>query len=36
MAFSPEQAVKIISDGCGTQFDPELKTVFLSAAGRFK
>jgi putative two-component system response regulator len=35
-AFPPEQAVKIITDGCGTQFDPELKKAFLSAAGRFK
>jgi putative two-component system response regulator len=34
-AFPPEQAVKIISDGCGTQFDPELTTVFLAAVGRF-
>jgi putative two-component system response regulator len=35
-AFPPDQAVKIINDGCGTQFDPELKNVFLAAAGRFK
>jgi putative two-component system response regulator len=34
-AFPPGQAVKIISDGCGTQFDPYLKNVFLAAAGRF-
>jgi putative two-component system response regulator len=34
-AFSPEQAVKIISDGCGTQFDPDLTKVFLSASKRF-
>jgi putative two-component system response regulator len=35
-AFAPEQAVKIIDDGCGTQFDPGLKNVFLAAAKRFK
>jgi putative two-component system response regulator len=35
-AFPPEQAVKIISDGCGTQFDPALKNVFLSAAEHFR
>jgi putative two-component system response regulator len=35
-AFPPEQAVKIIIEGCGTQFDPELKSVFLAASGRFK
>jgi HD-GYP domain-containing protein (c-di-GMP phosphodiesterase class II) len=35
-AFPPEQAVKIISDECGTQFDPELKNIFLFAAGRFR
>ncbi|MDR2019459.1 MAG: HD domain-containing protein [Treponema sp.] len=35
-AFPPEEAVKIISDGCGTQFDPELKNVFLAAAERLK
>jgi putative two-component system response regulator len=35
-AFPPEQAVKIIGEGCGTQFDPELKNVFLAAAARFK
>jgi putative two-component system response regulator len=34
-AFPPEQAVKIIIDGCGTQFDPDLKNVFLSASERF-
>jgi putative two-component system response regulator len=34
-AFPPDQAVKIISDGCGTQFDPALKTVFLAASRRF-
>jgi putative two-component system response regulator len=34
-AFSREQAVKIIMDGCGTQFDPDLKDVFFSASGRF-
>ncbi|MDR2631913.1 MAG: response regulator [Spirochaetaceae bacterium] len=34
-AFPPEQAVKIIIDGCGTQFDPTLKNVFLSASKRF-
>jgi putative two-component system response regulator len=34
-AFSPEQAVKIVIDGCGIQFDPDLKNIFLSAARRF-
>ncbi|MDR0730598.1 MAG: response regulator [Treponema sp.] len=34
-AFPPEQAVKIIVDNCGTQFDPSLKEVFLSASKRF-
>jgi putative two-component system response regulator len=34
-AFPPEQAVKIIIDGCGTQFDPDLKDVFLAASERF-
>jgi putative two-component system response regulator len=35
-AFPSGQAVEIISGACGTQFDPGLKNVFLSAAGRFK
>jgi putative two-component system response regulator len=34
-AFPPEQAVKIITDGCGTQFDPDLKNVFLAASNNF-
>jgi putative two-component system response regulator len=34
-AFPLEQAVKIIVDGCGTQFDPDLKDVFLAASKRF-
>jgi putative two-component system response regulator len=34
-AFPPEQAVQIIIDGCGSQFDPGLKTAFLAAARRF-
>jgi HD-GYP domain-containing protein (c-di-GMP phosphodiesterase class II) len=34
-AFLPAQAVKIIIEGCGTQFDPDLKDVFLSASKRF-
>ncbi|MDR0590045.1 MAG: HD domain-containing protein, partial [Spirochaetaceae bacterium] len=34
-AFSPEQALKIITDGCGTQFDPGLKQVFLAASKHF-
>jgi putative two-component system response regulator len=34
-AFPPEQAMKIISDGCGAQFDPALKDVFFAAAKRF-
>jgi putative two-component system response regulator len=34
-AFSPEQAVHIIVEGCGTQFDPSLKDVFLAASKRF-
>jgi putative two-component system response regulator len=34
-AFPPEQAVKIIADGCGTQFDPDLKNIFIAAARHF-
>jgi putative two-component system response regulator len=34
-AFPPDQAVEIIIGGCGTQFDPELKNVFLAASKRF-
>jgi putative two-component system response regulator len=34
-AFPPEQVVKIIAEGCGTQFDPGLKNVFVSASERF-
>jgi putative two-component system response regulator len=34
-AFPPEQAMKIIAGGCGTQFDLDLKNVFLSAAKHF-
>jgi putative two-component system response regulator len=34
-AFPPEQAVKIITEGCGTQFDPDLKDVFFSASKHF-
>ncbi|MDR2617996.1 MAG: response regulator [Treponema sp.] len=35
-AFPPEQAVQIILDGCGSQFDPDLQGVFLSASMRFQ
>jgi putative two-component system response regulator len=34
-AFAPKEAVKIITDGSGTQFDPGLQGVFLSASKRF-
>jgi putative two-component system response regulator len=34
-AFSPEQAVQIIKEGGGTQFDPALMDVFVAAAQRF-
>jgi putative two-component system response regulator len=34
-AFPPDQAAKIIVDGCGTHFDPSLKNAFLSAFKRF-
>jgi putative two-component system response regulator len=34
-AFSPEQAVQIIKEGSGTQFDPAVVEVFESAARRF-
>jgi putative two-component system response regulator len=33
--FSPEQAVQIITEGSGTQFDPALMDVFVAAARRF-
>jgi putative two-component system response regulator len=33
--FSPEQAINIIKEGQGIQFDPALIDVFLAAAGRF-
>jgi putative two-component system response regulator len=35
-AFSHEEAVRIITEGSGTQFDPELVEVFIRAAERFK
>jgi putative two-component system response regulator len=34
-AFSPEQAVKIILDGSGSQFDPALIDVFSAASVKF-
>jgi putative two-component system response regulator len=34
-AFSPEQAVQIIKEGSGVQFDPALMDVFTAAAVRF-
>jgi putative two-component system response regulator len=34
-AFSPEQAIQIINDNSGTQFDPVLVEVFNIAAERF-
>jgi putative two-component system response regulator len=34
-AFSPEQAVQTIKAGSGTQFDPALMDVFVTAAARF-
>jgi putative two-component system response regulator len=33
--FTPEQAVSIIKEGSGIQFDPSLIDVFVRAAGRF-
>jgi len=35
-AFSHEEAVRIISEGRGTQFDPALVDTFINAADRFK
>jgi putative two-component system response regulator len=35
-AFSHEEAVRIITEGSGTQFDPELVEVFIRAAEQFK
>jgi len=35
-AFSPEKAVQILKEGSGTQFDPYLVDVFISASQRFK
>jgi putative two-component system response regulator len=34
-AFAPEEAVRIIKEGSGTQFDPVLMDVFTTAAVRF-
>jgi putative two-component system response regulator len=34
-AFSPEQAVQIITEGSGVQFDPALIPPFIAAAARF-
>jgi len=34
-AFSHEEAVRIITDGSGTQFDPALVEIFISAAEQF-
>ena len=35
-AFTHEEAVKIITEGSGTQFDPLLVNLFIQAADRFK
>ncbi|MDR2575977.1 MAG: response regulator [Treponema sp.] len=35
-AFSHEEAVRIITEGSGTQFDPALVEVFINAAEQFK
>ena len=35
-AFSPEKAVQILKEGSGTQFDPCLVDVFISASQRFR
>jgi putative two-component system response regulator len=35
-AFSHEEAVRIITEGSGTQFDPSLVEVFTRTAGQFK
>jgi putative two-component system response regulator len=34
-AFPPQEAVRIITEGSGIQFDPALMDVFVAAAGRF-
>ncbi|MDR1893892.1 MAG: response regulator [Spirochaetales bacterium] len=34
-AFSPEEAVGIIKEGCGTHFDPSLEEVFIAASKHF-
>jgi len=34
-AFSHEEAVRIIKEGSGTQFDPVLVNLFIEASGRF-
>jgi putative two-component system response regulator len=34
-AFSHEEAVRIITDGSGTQFDPALVEIFISASEKF-
>jgi len=35
-AFPHEEAVRIITEGSGTQFDPSLVEVFTGAAEQFK
>jgi len=35
-AFTPDQALQIIQEGRGTQFDPSLVDVFTAAVGRFQ
>ncbi|MDR0827924.1 MAG: response regulator [Desulfovibrio sp.] len=35
-AFTHEEAVKIIADGCGTHFDPAISEVFIAAADHFQ
>jgi len=35
-AFSHEEAVRIITEGSGTQFDPQLVEVFRNASEQFE
>ena len=35
-AYSHEKCVELISEGSGTQFDPEITDVFLKIAGQFR
>jgi len=34
--LSHEEAIQIISEGCGTLFDPDLAQVFLSLSDKIK